>query len=1281
MVYPDIGPLYSIAACRLRRALARVEQANATDEQAKATDEPWTWKDTAEFDRMQFFPSHAPESARRELGLQSGDLVLDIGSGLGGAGRYLSQKYGIKVIGIEMLEELHELADDLNRKNGCVPLPNNSLTFPTGSYLGNFLEGPPLADVTNLRPFNLPDLPDHIMSFLCFLHLPESDRVPAFRKAASLLKPGGKIYIEDFYIHGVIGEYEASRLGRATGCRYLPTKTKYFEQLVDGGFKNIQFEDVTLKWKEFAEMRYNNFLRNQPNMAPDDPDRTYYDLLGQFYLAMCMPFGNSYAKPPQRWLGRCRIIAEVDGDETTEQGKAAEKSEVSAKGKGKENERGNAPKPKPEVSKKGGPTPKPAVSATVPTSFTRLDGNLATEQGKQGKTTSSELSLGDGNSTKARLEEARRMFEETMDRKRRSIEVDKAIRWSQMQQIRNLADNVESAQRANTKSTETIMRSLENIRVFMGGPKAGNQVIGAPPEENPPPSASDFKDSPEDQNHQVSRPVEEVEQREEAPGLEEDKPDDDPAHDDALYDSPQEDESESKGVPDADLRYNISFMQYPFDDEQRFLSMSHGMDAKTDGKTLQDFLTRIETNQRKDEVIQDFFKEILAEKMEEAALHYLTDSTIAEASEDSGDDDHPVKDKDDTSLKNRQGTGDAEGPQKDESCEHHDIPEDHDAAQDDHQPSHDEPSGRDKVQHRDVHQCIFPQDNPQHHIRQNWEVLRAKIERKYDPFAFTFDHHPMHASEVMNNNNPLFRPMNHDLETDTYEEKVLHCLATTSQTGETKEAGQLENKEETSEILDEDDWAGRGVDWYPAKYQGKLGLNLDEDFAEYDDEVIEKYIHTTDLQCGQGHPLGLGGSVVESVLEPLVHPAVDPVASPFPILDDDTGALERQPTQNPSLSTPCDGSDGFSSDQQCTPSSSSESSSSRTSSKGKEKETTAPDAAEIEALAWLGNTLSEYERTETNRSPYDKDMHNSEEATLEQPLDTIAKGSSDVSVFSIDAVDEKCKTTLENIGGLMIFWKVWKDWLANRGPTEHCSALAESAHELRDMAEPAILQHLQSIGLQDVDVLHPRKWWDKPMESYLAAVKQRFIMDQEARQMVVDNVLKDGPLTPMEFWMPIVKQKAAKEEGDILPDTSQHEKEVETARYLTQTEEAILAIVKNNPKARFGPDAPDQVRTAIGHAINKHGVSRAAIWEVLCDLQENGVPIPDALRLRYGIPGRDSDMPVSAQLVTEITETEGAAEVAGKDAGEFVQKRRLKGAARKKKAKKAKMVCGRRVAR
>jgi SAM-dependent methyltransferase len=949
VVYPDIGPLYSIAACRLTRALARVGQ-------AKASDEPWTWKDTAEFDRMQFFPNNAPENARCELGLQSGDLVLDIGSGFGGAGRYLSQKYDIKVIGIEMLEELHKLADDLNRKNGCVPAPNSSLTFPTGSYLGNFLAGPPLANMTNLRPFNLPRLPDHIMSFLCFLHLPESDRVPTFRKAAGLLKPGGKIYIEDFYTHGVMGEYEASRLARATGCRYLPTKREYFEHLIDGGFKNIQFVDVTHQWKEFAEVRYNNFLKSVPKMAPDDPDRNYYDILGKFYLAMCVPFGNAYAEPPQRFLGGCRITAEVNRDGTSGQGKVAEKSEVSAKGKGKENERG-------------------------PASFTQLDGTSATEQGKTEKSTSSEPSSS-GRNTRSRLEEACRLHRETIrayqERMELKNELDKAINWSLRQQIRSVDDKLVKAIQLNTKTGNIEQRALDNLRVHRQSRKAGNQVIGAPPEENPPPSGLDimFADSPEDQNQQVPGPVEEAKQQEEALGSEEDKSDDDPADDDTLYDSAPEDNSESKGANDA--------------------------------------------------------------------------------------------------------------------------------------------------------------------------------ASPYDPFSFTFDQ---------------------------------------------------EDQEETGEFIDEDDWAGKGRYWYSTKYQSNPGLNWDEEFSQYDKKVVDKYNQTT-------------------------------------VLNDDTGAPGKQPTRISSASTPGDGSDGSStlgddsdsssSHQQHTPSSSSESSTSRTRSKGKKKE---------------------------------------------RAFNATAKRRFDVSTPLIDAMDKEYKSTIHSIGNLMLFVREQRSWLANRDPIEDNPDLVEVARELIDSSVTAILENLQdiglqSIGLEDIDVLHPKEWWDKPLGDYFAEIKRRFTMIQEARHRAAKNLPKVGPLTPMEFWIPNVKQQFAKEDGDSLPDPSRDEQVDNVAMGLAYAEENISAMINNDPNARLGTDAGYLVRRAIARTLCKHTITSSPmlVMKVVGELQDMGVPIPDELRVQCDLFNRDEHMPESERLEAEMSETGAAVEKAGAALDAALEKGALKEGALEKAA-------------
>ena len=193
----------------------------------------WEPHDTASFDCMHYLGDAALDHAASKLGLKPGDRVVDIGSGFSATGRYLHQKYGVDVTGVELQGGIHQIAETITRKNEM----GTRVRSVNGDFTKVALEGPV----------------DCIVSFLCILHIP--DRGPLFEKAARLLKPGGKLYIEDFFASGPLSDESAAQLRDVMSCPRLPTREEYLDDLTRAGFVDIETEDMSTAWSEFVHER------------------------------------------------------------------------------------------------------------------------------------------------------------------------------------------------------------------------------------------------------------------------------------------------------------------------------------------------------------------------------------------------------------------------------------------------------------------------------------------------------------------------------------------------------------------------------------------------------------------------------------------------------------------------------------------------------------------------------------------------------------------------------------------------------------------------------------------------------------------------------------------------------------------------------------------------------------------------------------------------------------------------------------------------------------------
>jgi cyclopropane fatty-acyl-phospholipid synthase-like methyltransferase len=221
---------------------------------------------------MHYLGNAAIDNAAVELGLKGGDKVIDIGSGFSATGRYLHQKCRVDVTGIELQDDIHQLAEVIIEKSG--------MADHVRSVNGDFLQ------------LNIDSQADHIVSFLCILHIP--DRIALFSKAAAVLRSGGNIYIEDFYARELLDEDLRTILRDAISCPYLPGRQQYEQDLEASGFENVKFHDVSSVWSEFVRSRAKAY-RDDPQHDPS---------LSAFYDAVDTLFASGQ-------VGGCRITANI----------------------------------------------------------------------------------------------------------------------------------------------------------------------------------------------------------------------------------------------------------------------------------------------------------------------------------------------------------------------------------------------------------------------------------------------------------------------------------------------------------------------------------------------------------------------------------------------------------------------------------------------------------------------------------------------------------------------------------------------------------------------------------------------------------------------------------------------------------------------------------------------------------------------------------------------------------------------------------------------------------
>lgn len=241
----------------------------------------------SEIDSMHYMGNSAIEDAVKTMKLDSSSSrVLDIGSGFGGPARVLSASSNCTATALELQPDIHQMAEYLTKKCNL----DNLVKHKVGDILSLDLDklGGGLSSF------------DGVISFLVFLHI--TDKEPLLERCANMLKPGGNLFVEDFYCVSPFSVAEAESLSEDVFAKELPTREEYISHLEASGFHNIQFIDKSSEWTNYVTERLGNFIANRHNFEEVHGEPTYLSLL-HFYEAVAALFSG-------RNLGGVRIIAE-----------------------------------------------------------------------------------------------------------------------------------------------------------------------------------------------------------------------------------------------------------------------------------------------------------------------------------------------------------------------------------------------------------------------------------------------------------------------------------------------------------------------------------------------------------------------------------------------------------------------------------------------------------------------------------------------------------------------------------------------------------------------------------------------------------------------------------------------------------------------------------------------------------------------------------------------------------------------------------------------------------
>ena len=227
-------------------------------------------EELSKLDQYHYLGTEAVDEAIRLLALQPGQRVLDVGSGIGGPARYIAHRAGCLVTALEIQPDLNITAAALTERCG--------LGDRVEHVCGDILEWSGDSDRF-----------DALVSWLAFLHI--RDRDALLGRCFESLRPGGRLFVEDFFALGRLTGPERRTLAGEVFCSDLPSRFEYAEQLERAGFVDVELVDMTKLWERFVRERGDAYQRDRERHIEMNGAQVFAALDG-FHRAMVFLFGG-----------------------------------------------------------------------------------------------------------------------------------------------------------------------------------------------------------------------------------------------------------------------------------------------------------------------------------------------------------------------------------------------------------------------------------------------------------------------------------------------------------------------------------------------------------------------------------------------------------------------------------------------------------------------------------------------------------------------------------------------------------------------------------------------------------------------------------------------------------------------------------------------------------------------------------------------------------------------------------------------------------------------------
>ena len=182
----------------------------------------------SEFDQDHYGGVEAVEALADAAGVRAGQHVLDVCSGMGGPARWLAQRHGCRVTGIDFTP---------SRVAGAQRLTQ----WVRLDHLVDFVQGDATAMPLPAASF------DVVISQEAWCHIPDKSALIA--ECARVLRPGGAIAFTDILCVGALSAADEAKLAAGMHMPRPMTLANYRALLVQHGFSIEYASDLSEVWK------------------------------------------------------------------------------------------------------------------------------------------------------------------------------------------------------------------------------------------------------------------------------------------------------------------------------------------------------------------------------------------------------------------------------------------------------------------------------------------------------------------------------------------------------------------------------------------------------------------------------------------------------------------------------------------------------------------------------------------------------------------------------------------------------------------------------------------------------------------------------------------------------------------------------------------------------------------------------------------------------------------------------------------------------------------------